>query len=112
MCRPSGAWKDRGPYPTASAVGYDVTFLRDFQQHEDRAPHIRGVRIFARDQLLAGDNLIFINICMPTCTMRNLTLRHSAHSILLGGKRCVVFKVPEESGKARMEGLLLGLPAA
>ena len=58
MCRPSGAVKDRTPYPTVKTVGYVVTSLRDFEQNKCRPLHIsRG------QNLLWGKHLARAYFC-------------------------------------------------
>ena len=53
MCRPFGAVNDRAACPTVSTVGYVVTSLRDFEQHNRRTPDINIDRKFLRGRLLA-----------------------------------------------------------
>ena len=52
MCRPFGAVNDHAACPTVSTVGYVVTSLRDFEQHNRGAPHINLGRKFLRGGLL------------------------------------------------------------
>ncbi len=98
--------------PTVKTVGYGVTSLRDCEQYKSRVPQIHSGRNFLQDKLLARfltkdslsstyamqggfralscsavDETNRIGMHIPPSTIRNLTLCHSALSILLGGKR-------------------------
>jgi hypothetical protein len=52
LCRPFGAVNDHAACPTVSTVGYVVTSLRDFEQHNRRTPDINTGRKFLRGRLL------------------------------------------------------------
>jgi hypothetical protein len=52
MCRPFGAVNDHAACPTVSTVGYVVTSLRDFEQHNRRTSDINIDRKFLGGRLL------------------------------------------------------------
>jgi hypothetical protein len=59
MCRPYGAVNDHAACPTVYTVGYVVTSLRDFEQHNRTTPDINIDRKFLRGRLLAPRHLLF-----------------------------------------------------
>jgi hypothetical protein len=57
MCRPYGAVNDHAACPTVSTVGYVVTSLRDFEQHNRTTSDINIDRKFLGSRLLAPRHL-------------------------------------------------------
>jgi hypothetical protein len=62
MCRPFGAVNDRAACPTVSTVGYVVTSLRDFEQHDRRTSDINIDRKFLRGRLLVPRHLLLSRV--------------------------------------------------
>jgi hypothetical protein len=70
MCRPFGAVKDHAACPTVSTVGYVVTSLRDFEQHNRRTSDINIDRKFLLGRLQTRISRAGFIISLPCARMR------------------------------------------